>query len=114
MVLAFILFELFFAVIDYFKMFQNILKSADRCSIRFVSFIIWLPFGIFILIYYTCKDTVHLVKLLCKMSEAEEEKQEKKQDEDKRQDTIVISNELILAMRKIFLHLKEAYQMKED
>ncbi len=114
MVLLFIMLELFILAIDYFKMYPIIMKSADKCTLRFVTLLLWLPFGPFILLFFIGKDVISFVKLLCKVSEAEDERQEKKQDEDKRQDTIVISNELILSMHKIFFHLSEAYKIKEE
>lgn len=114
MILLFVVVELLILIVVYFKMFPSIMKSADKCTLRFLTLLIWLPFGVFILLFFIGKDMVNFIKLLCKMSEAEDEKQEKRHDEDKRQDTIVISNELILAMHRIFYHLSEAYKIKEE
>ena len=80
MILLFIVVELLIMLVVYFKMFPSIMKSADKCTLRFLTLLIWLPFGIFILMFFIGKDVVNFVKLLCKMSEAEDEKQEKKQD----------------------------------
>ena len=114
MILLFVVVELLILIVVYFKMFPSIMKSADKCTLRFLTLLIWLPFGVLILLFFIGKDMVNFIKLLCKMSEAEDEKQEKRHDEDKRQDTIVISNELILAMHRIFYHLSEAYKIKEE
>ena len=52
----------------YFKMIGSIIKSADRCVLRFVTMLIWIPFGWPIMFGFLIFDLVSLFKLLGKMN----------------------------------------------
>ena len=74
MVVVFFVLELLILIVIYFHLFRNIVTSADRCLMRFLTILLWIPAGPFILLFYILRDIIRFSKLLCKMSEAEEEK----------------------------------------
>ena len=65
----FIIFEIVCIICVYFKMIGSIIKSADRCVLRFVTILIWIPFGGLIMIGFMMIDLARLFKLLGKMNE---------------------------------------------
>ena len=71
LVWLFIALELCVLVLDYFKMFANIWRGTEKCGRRAAIYALWIPFGVFVMLFFIVKDFLNFFKLLCKMSEAE-------------------------------------------
>ena len=103
LIIAFWIYELILVPFCYFKVFFNILSSPVSALKKAYAMLMWLIFGLFILFYFSFKDTIAFVMILARNTSLSNIYTEASYQE---KFTITILNQVLTAFNKVFKKLK--------
>jgi hypothetical protein len=75
-------YELFLVPLIYFRVLYNIIRAASFWNM-IALFLLWVPFGIFYLIYGVGTDLFYFIKILCDYKDEDDIKIEKESEDQK-------------------------------